>query len=320
MRDAAAESRWRGQPGRLEVWYATATDSATGTGLWLHHERVAPVSESGRAPYAHGWAAVFAPGGAPVLQRFGPESVSSDVPEDRPGTWLVGGSTVAGPEGFEGAAGGLAWDLRVAGDQSPMWTMPRRVWEHELLPAAQVVVAPRARFRGSVCQPSGEIQFDGIGNVAHIYGHGNAHRWAWLHADLDDATTLEIVAAVGRRPAMRWLPPLSFVQLRRAGHDDWPRNPLAAAPLFRARLGLPDWRVRGLVGDRRLTVDVSQPADRCVSLDYTDPDGAHAICTNSEIADVDVRLERLAGVGRGWQVEGEWTLRGTAHAERGYRD
>ena len=40
--DTLGPPRWRGQPGRLEVWYLTATDPATGTGLWLHHEVVAP--------------------------------------------------------------------------------------------------------------------------------------------------------------------------------------------------------------------------------------------------------------------------------------
>ncbi|MZE54179.1 hypothetical protein GTY86_23490, partial [Streptomyces sp. SID5770] len=52
-------SRWKGEAGRTEVWYTTATDPATGTGLWLHHELVAPTD--GTAPYAHGWAAVFPP-------------------------------------------------------------------------------------------------------------------------------------------------------------------------------------------------------------------------------------------------------------------
>jgi len=45
--------RWDGRPGRLEVWYATATDAASGTGLWVHHEVVAPTG--GGHAYGHGW-------------------------------------------------------------------------------------------------------------------------------------------------------------------------------------------------------------------------------------------------------------------------
>jgi hypothetical protein len=156
---------------------------------------------------------------------------------------------------------------------------------------------------------------DAIGNLAHIYGHGNAQRWGWLHADLDDTTTLEIVAAVGRRPALRRLPPLAFVQLRYHSKD-WPRNPIAAAPLFRTKLGATEWSVRGIVGTHRLSVTVSQPDERSVNLDYTDPDGAAAVCANTEIAAVDVRLEKWAGR---WRTERQWSLEGRGHAERGSR-
>ena len=49
--------------------YLTATDEATGTGLWVHHETVAPLDGK---PYAHGWTAVFPSDGEPTWERFGP--------------------------------------------------------------------------------------------------------------------------------------------------------------------------------------------------------------------------------------------------------
>jgi hypothetical protein len=306
----AASPRWRGQPGRLEVWYATATDAATGLGLWLHYELVAPVT--GPA-YVHGWIAAFPPDLAPSVVRFGPHPADTAEPD-----WVRGPGFSIGPDrltGGDGSPGSTRWDLGWEQPEAPLWTMTERAWRRELLPSSQVVVAPHARLRGTVRIDRVDHRVDAVGSVAHIYGHGNADRWAWLHADLDDETTLEIVAAVGRRPAMRHLPPLSFVQLRRNG-SDWPGNPVVAAPLFRARLGFPDWSVRGIVGTHRLRVTVAQPEDRCVYLDYTDPDGATAICANSEAADADVRLERWAGR---WKLEQEWSLRGRAHAERGYR-
>jgi hypothetical protein len=65
--------RWDGTPGRTEVWYTTMTDPATGTGLWLHHELVAPAD--GSAAYTHGWVARFPAGGESPVEhaRFGPE-------------------------------------------------------------------------------------------------------------------------------------------------------------------------------------------------------------------------------------------------------
>jgi hypothetical protein len=308
--DLAGAPRWRGQSGRLEVWYATATDHATSTGVWVHHERIAPTH--GEA-YAHGWVALFPPGEPPVVERYEREPAPSATDAE---DWFVSASASVGPGRFRGSGtAGAQWDLQWSGGERPMWTLPRRVWERELLPSAHVVVSPKATLRGEVHIGERQLDLDGIGAVAHIYGHGNGQRWGWLHADLDDETSLEIVSAVARRPGVRALPPLGFVQLRRGGVD-WPRNPLLAAPLFRSKLSSPIWRVRGIVGRWRLTVTVTQPDDRCVWLDYNDPNGDGAVCTNTERADVDVRFEKWRGH---WTTETEWSVRGTAHAELGTR-
>lgn len=307
----AGAPRWRGQPGRLEVWYATATDRTTGTGVWIHHERIAPTEGE---PYAHGWVALFPPGEAATVERYGPEGYGDPAP----GQWFSSPSAAVGPGWFHAttnAPAAASWDLTWHSDEAPLWTLPQRVWVKELLPSAQVVLAPKAAMRGSVRVAGRELSLDGVGAVAHIYGHGNAQRWGWLHADLDGDTSLEIVAAVARRPGMRALPPLAFVQLRRNGHD-WPRDPLLASPLFRTRLAAESWRVRGVVGRTRLTVEVSQPKDRCVALDYADPNGDPAVCTNTERADVAVRLDRWRGR---WITDAEWSLDAAAHAELGSR-
>ncbi|MGH3343232.1 MAG: hypothetical protein ACRDPK_10175 [Carbonactinosporaceae bacterium] len=304
--------RWRGQRGRVEVWYATATDPADGTGLWIHHETVA--TDDGGA-HAHGWAALFPQAGDPVCERFGPWPVASGNPPGD-GAYFGSGSVTASPDRLSGDAGELSWRLQVTNGGRPLWTFPRWTWEREMLPAAQIVPAPSASFTGEVTAAARRFTFTAApGAVARIYGHGNALRWGWLHADLGGGDVLEVVAAVSRRAGMRRLPPLPFVQLRLGGRD-WPRDPLSAGPLFRARLGLPSWSVRGAVGRRRLRVEVSQPADRCVALTYHDPDGAAATCTNSEIASADVLLERWSGR---WRTERHWRLDGTAHAEVGTR-
>ena len=278
MTDAAAP-RWRGQPGRLEVWYATFTDPVSGAGCWLHYEVVAPIAGD---PFAHGWAAVFQPGSTPSLRRF---------------------------DGAE-----APWDVKVdAVDAKPLYTFPHWAWEREVLPGAQVVTAPTATFTGTVDGHS----FDGArGATAHIYGHGNAERWVWLHADLGGRDALEIVSAVSRRPGLRRISPLALVQLRLDGRD-WPRDPLMVAPLFTTRVDGLSWQVRGSVGRHRLNVDVTIPTDRAVQVAYCDPDGATATCTNSAIADAHISY---SGPDRdGWQRLREWHLAGTAHAEVGTR-
>lgn len=303
--------RWRGQGGRLEAWYVTWSDPATTGAGWVHHEIVAPPTGGAQAL---GWAVLFRAGRPPVAERFGPHPV---VAGDG-GRWPSVPEATFEPPVVAGAAGRLGWDLRLGPDGArPLYTFGRVGWERELLPAAQVVPVPDVAIHGTVHLDGAarELSARARGNAAHIYGRGNAERWAWLHADLGGGDVLEVVSAVGRHGPMRRLPPLTFVQLRTAGVD-WPRDPVVTAPLFRARLGLPAWRVRGRVGRWRLTVDVTLDPDRSTAVAYTDPDGSPATCTNSEMADATVVLEQR---GRSWQPVARWRLVGTAHAEVGTR-
>lgn len=308
-------ARWAGRPGRLEVWYTTITDPVTGTGVWLHHELVAPTD--GAAAFAHGWAAVFAPDSAPLHGRFGPE------PWVRPEAPLVfaAGDVTLSTERLRGSAGECSWDLTSSGGGSPLFTFPRWAWRRELLPAAQIVPAPSATFTGTVRCGAHRVDLrDAPGATARIYGHGSALRWAWLHADLslaggEPGDVCEVVAAVSRRPGMRRLAPLPLVRLRVGGRE-WPAgDPLLAALRLKATIGLPTWTVAGRVGDRRIHVAVTQPSEATLRLDYFNPDGVGLACRNTERASASIRLERR--VRGSWEPERSWQLDGTAHAEVG---
>lgn len=306
--------RWDGKPGRTEVWYTTLTDPSTGTGIWLHHETVAPTDGTGA--YAHGWAAVF-PGDGPVEHiRFGP------VPWQGHPQGFTAGGVSAVPDRLTGRAGDFAWDLTERPDGPVLHTFPRWSWRRPWLPASHMLPAARARYSGTVRYGATELRLDGApGASARIYGHGNARRWAWLHADLGGGDILEIVAAVSMRRGLDKLPPLVFLRLRR-GDRTWPRRAersavgWAGAGRFRARIGLPEWHVQGTAGLRRIRVTVTQPPERTLALDYTDPDGSATVCRNSETADAVIRLERWWGT---WRPEATWRLSGTAHAEVGDR-
>lgn len=308
--------RWRGQPGRLEVWYTTLTDPVTGSGLWLHHEMVSP---SGGGPaHGHGWAAVFPPDRPPVLARFGPAPWPAAT-RDRGSAvvFAVDGVTVSADR-LVGRAGDLAWELTSRGGGRPLFPFPAWAWRRGLLPATQVVPQPAATFDGTVHIGATTLSLAAApGATARIYGRGHARRWAWLHADLGPGETLEVVAAVSNTPGLRLLRPLTFLRLRLGGLE-WPSvDPLLAASLFRARLDLPEWSVAGRFGDLRVAIHVTLPPERTVIVDYVDPDGTPAVCHNSERADAQVTLEYAAG--RSWLPERSWTLAGTAHAELGLR-
>ncbi|MFF4351018.1 hypothetical protein [Streptomyces sp. NPDC001530] len=306
--------RWSGSPGRTEVWYTTLTDPASGTGVWLHHELTAPAD--GSEPFAHGWVAAFPREGAVRHARFGP------VPWTRPADGFAGDNVTATPGQLTGSAGDFHWKLTERPRGAPLFTFPRWSWRRPLLPAAQMLPAARSTYEGEFSYGEQALTLRGApGASARIYGHGNAHRWTWLHAELGDGDVLEIVAAVSTRPGLRRLPPLVFLRLRRRGRT-WPRRAERSAigwlgvGRFRAVFGLPEWTVTGRTVLRRIRVDVNQPAERTLTLEYRDPDGARAVCRNSESADARVVLERWWGR---WRPEASWHLDGTAHAEAGER-
>ncbi|MGW6056676.1 hypothetical protein [Streptomyces sp. NPDC055189] len=315
--------RWKGEAGRTEVWYTTATDPVTGSGLWLHHELVAPAD--GAPPFAHGWAAVFPAEGPVTHARFGPEPWRAGDTEP----WRAGdtdGFTANGirarPGQLTGSAGHIQWELAEHPQDGPLFTFPHWSWRRPLLPAAQLLPAARASYDGSVTYGGNKLTLHRApGASARIYGHGNARRWSWLHADLGGGDVLEIVAAVSMRPGLRRLPPLVFLRLRRRGRT-WPRRAertavgWAGLGRFKADLGLPRWTVTGRSGLRRIRVEVTQAEERTLHLDYADPDGTPATCHNSERADAVIRLERWWGR---WRPEAAWDLDGTAHAEVGTR-
>ena len=302
MRSAAAP-RWRGKAGRLEVWYATLSDPVTRAGLWIHCETVAP----SRGPaYAHGWTTWFPAEGPPRTERFGPQPVQPTQAAD--GTaWFDAAGVHARYQQLTGRAGSLAWELSWTDTSAPLWTFPRVAWERELLPGAQVVLAPTAAFTGSLRIDNATHRVEGWrGNIAHIYGHGNAKRWGWIHADLGDGNVVEAVTAVSHKPGLRRLAPLAFIRFRIDGKD-WPTSILPSLRI-RTTLGLRHWQLEGRVGGRDVLIRVDQPPQRCVSLQYIDPDGGRAVCTNTEQADIHVEVD-----------DRQWSVLGAGHAEVGLR-
>jgi hypothetical protein len=174
-----------------------------------------------------------------------------------------------------------------------------------------VVLAPTADFTGSLTVGDDAHRVDGWrGGVAHIYGHGNAKRWGWIHADLGGGDVVEAVTAVSHKPGLRRLAPMAFVRLRIDGKD-WPAGPLTTRlPSLRMRttLGVRHWQLEGRIGGRTVLIRVDQPPERCVSLQYTDPDGGTAVCTNTEQADIHIDID-----------DRQWSVLGTGHAEVGLR-
>jgi hypothetical protein len=169
--------RWRGQPGRFEVWYATLTDRDSGRGLWIHHELVACVDGSTQP---HGWATAFVPGERPLRVGSGPVNVTAPdgLPLEDPGEPAARenirmGTVSAGPDRLEGGAEPLRWGLEGRDGGQPLFTFPRWSFRRAALPAALVVPSPTATFSGEVRVGDRVFRLrEAKGAVARIYEQG----------------------------------------------------------------------------------------------------------------------------------------------------
>jgi len=154
-----------------------------------------------------------------------------------------------------------------------------------------------------------------FGGGAHIFSHGSAPHWAWLHADLGDSDLLEVVAAVPHLPFGLHVPHRPIARLRLDGRDH-PGESVVAGLVGHCTVEPPEWRaVIPLARGRRVRVSVELPPERSVQLVYPNPDGTFAFCTNTEQANARIVVERRQG--RSWGVDREWDLDGTAHSEIG---
>ncbi len=315
--------RWRHQRGRLEVWYATISDPDTGIGLWIHNELVSPTVAS-ESPYIHGWVVFFRKGMDAVLERFGPIQIGSGLitaTDGQQDSIPVMGGMVITSDGLEGKLERLGWNLTLKDGKSAktLFTFPSWAWSKEILPGAQVVPVASTVVSGTIHLDGKPFELSGAtrGNIAHIYSHSNSKRWGWLHAELGGGDVLEVVSATPTRPGLSSLPPFTLLQLRLGGID-WPKDPMAAAPMFRTSLGLPTWSVKGTLGRWRIRAEITIPEKESIAVPYKDPDGSSATCTNCELSDALVLLERRTSF-FSWEPYHQWMLQGTAHAEIGAR-
>src|SRR5437764_1317250 len=205
--------RWRGQPHRLEVWYATFTDPRTTDGYWLHHEMVAP--DEGAA-YAHGWCAVFPFDGPPRGERFGP------APPDPGGdAWFSAAGAHVDGAVLRGAAGDLTWDLAYADTSAPLYTFPSWSWEQE----GRAAAVEREGGVGS-STPAGR-RHRARGRV----GGAGLHRSRRCHRDVHEQRAgrrRDRVAVLGRRLARRPALVVARHGPRRGGHAPLTIRPVQA--------------------------------------------------------------------------------------------
>lgn len=312
--------QWDGGPGHYEVYYLTATDPATGTGLWIRLTMRAPDDGHGAAE-CHLWFLAMTPDGRRVAHK---ETHPIDRLVSEPDPFCVRvGDAVLTDTGTHGTMDGASWDLS--------WE-PRLAAYHPVHPllrrariAKTVFVLPHADLRvsGTVTFDGTTLRLDGArGGQAHLYGSRHAERWTWTHcndfAGADGAFFEGVSVFVPRFG--RQIGPSTPIVARVLDDDFLATSPLQIART-RSTFDLTSWRCEATAGARRLIAHVTAPRETLVGVTYHDPDGREACCYNSEVASMRLEIHDRQGRGRGgWALRETLVSDGRTHFEYAQRE
>jgi hypothetical protein len=198
------------------------------------------------------------------------------------------------------------------------------------LGAAQtVLVLPQAavELSGWVKLPSGRLEIRGArGGQAHLWGTKHANRWAWAHCNdfrtldgavADPGTFVDGVSVFVTRFGREIGPSTPVVA--RVGEEDFSSTSPLRVLSNDSRLALTGWRFEAVAGRRKLIGEVDAQRHALAGVTYTDPDGEHAYCYNSETASMRLHVyERSSQVG-GWGHVQTLVSEGAAHFEYAQR-
>lgn len=313
--------RWDGAPGHYEVYYLSATDPGTGTGLWIRYTMRAPLTGPGEC---HLWFMAMDRDGTRVGRK---ETFPIDclVAEADPFKLSIAGSVLAN-DGMQGGFDDVSWDLR----WEPRLPVAEHV--HPFLQRAKIAKTvlclphPAVEVTGTVTFEDRTLVLDSVpGGQAHLWGSKHALRWAWLHCnDLADAegapagdeTFIDGVSVFVPRFG-REIGPSTPVVGRFLGEDFSATSPLSVlkAP---SRFGLTSWHFEAVDGKRKVIGEVDAPRDSLVGVTYFDPDGENAYCYNSEVASLRLTVLDKAPK-KGWILREHLEADGRAHFEYAQR-
>lgn len=313
------EMRWTPGSARImEAWYVTITDRASGWGFWFRYTISVPDRGD---PYCDLWAFAFDPEGR---HTFAGKKRSSVAALTREGVNVGIGSAWLTDDHLNGEV--------IAGDRRLSWSIdfvPAKRTFHHLPELLRSRIEKRV---STVCAPNlgvsfnGRIELDGRelilddarGQQGHRWGRKHASTWSWAHCSLFDGSPDAVFEGLSAKAALGPLPgpTLTFIYLGLDG-EDIVLNDLKTGLRARSDYVLPAWVFTSRDGHWQVVGSARAHPDRLVQVTYTDPDGAHRYCANSEIASLALEVYRREGAV--WRHHRSLTSTGGAHLEFGRR-
>jgi hypothetical protein len=303
--------RWRGERGRYEVWFLTASDPSRGAGYWIRYTIRAPVAGP---PEPRLWFAAF--DREDPSRTFGINTpvahddlrVHRDRFEVEMGEAAISSGRATGT--IDGGGHLVRWDLAFPTGGPSFRILPDLLYRRGVAPTHPYSPNPDVALEGIVEIDGDARSVDGIpAHQGHLFGSRHAERWAWAScASFDEnGAAFQALSAQSRRGPVR-TPFLTFGGIRLRGR--WVRLRGAAR---RRDWGLGWWRLGLEGGGLRVEGEVRARPEVMVRARYLDPNDTPRFCHNSEVSSCRLTVwERRPG---GWQIAARLRSDGTTHAE-----
>ncbi|GAA1788888.1 hypothetical protein HC028_15065 [Planosporangium flavigriseum] len=208
------------------------------------------------------------------------------------------GTGTAGADTAGADAAAVAWDLAYAGDQPPLYLLPRRLYRGGFPKAKSLVGKPLARYDGELIAGGRRVTVNGwVGSQNHNWGSRHPDRYAFGQvAGFDDApdSFLEIVTAANRQGPLS-TPMVTLLVLRHRGRE---HSLVTLRQGIRAtsRFGYFFWEFASKSDAVRIRGRIEAPAEAFVGLTYPNPPGGIKYCLNTNIARCELEVtDRATG-------------------------
>jgi hypothetical protein len=297
------EARFAALPpeaGHYESFYLKACHPDQPLGAWI---RYTVHKRPGQPANGSLWVTLF--DGA----AEGPRAHKQTTPEPlaQGDDWISVGEASMRAGAAAGSIDGASWDLRISGDEPPLFHLPRAWMYRTKLPRTKLLSpVPAARFDGTLNVDGRFVAVDGWrGVIGHNWGAQHAERWIWLHGLTEGGDWLD--AALGKVRLGRFTTPWVASGAISLGG----RRHVLGGPGRKLSVRETPERCEFMLKGRDLTVRgrVEAPRKDFVGWVYADPEGPEHNTVNCSIADM-----RLDVDGR------ELLVKGAAAYELGMRE
>ncbi|MBI4208143.1 MAG: hypothetical protein HY538_00350 [Deltaproteobacteria bacterium] len=297
------ETVWdRKRRGHYEVYYLKWNHLKTRTAVWLRYTLHVPVAGGGE-PTVSLWGIFFDAKDPSKNQALKSTSVIQDwISKKNPFSFWIDTAVLTDRSAkgrIEENGKFFEWDLQWDPNPDTICYLPY-AWLYKAPLPKTKVLTPNIdiRFHGTFRTQDQTFVCEGEpGEQTHIWGVKHAQRWVWGHCNTFKEDPSAVFWGLSAQiPIGSWItPPLSVFYFRYRG-GEYLVNRLWKGWSHPTDFSLGHWDFTAIVSkDLRLKGEFRTTSDRCVGVEYRDPDGDPLYCNNTKIADFRLTVLRRKG-------------------------